>query len=201
MYLFFPKDRDMAANYPPHEHGEHRSVEQRGLVQDFFVPIDERRAPRENLARRTQDADTNFSETELQKPVELFKPSPPRHYGYGELAFVVAQAIAILFFGLFTQFSDEIQPGTSINEADAKDVVQNLYPFFQDVHVMIFIGFGFLMTFIKTSMWSALAFNWIISVWALQWGILSNGFWHQVPVILGGVRSPLRPPCPVPIVD
>ena len=45
---------------------------------------------------------------------------------------------------------------------------------------MIFIGFGFLMTFIKTSSWSALAFNWIISAWALQWGILSTGFWHQV---------------------
>ena len=45
---------------------------------------------------------------------------------------------------------------------------------------MIFIGFGFLMTFIKTSSWSALCFNWIISIWALQWGILSNGFWYQI---------------------
>jgi len=45
---------------------------------------------------------------------------------------------------------------------------------------MIFIGFGFLMTFIKTMSWTALAYNWIISVWALQLGLLSNGFFHQV---------------------
>lgn len=45
---------------------------------------------------------------------------------------------------------------------------------------MIFIGFGFLMVFIKTNCWTALCFNWVISVWALQWGLLSNGFWHQV---------------------
>jgi len=45
---------------------------------------------------------------------------------------------------------------------------------------MIFIGFGFLMTFIKTSSWSALAFNWIISAWALEWAILTTGFFHQV---------------------
>lgn len=45
---------------------------------------------------------------------------------------------------------------------------------------MIFIGFGFLMTFIKTMSWTALAYNWIISVWAMQVGILSNSFFHMV---------------------
>jgi hypothetical protein len=46
------------------------------------------------------------------------------------------------------------------------DLVQKLYPFFQDVHVMIFIGFGFLMSFLKTMSWTALSYNWIISIWA-----------------------------------
>jgi ammonium transporter Rh len=45
---------------------------------------------------------------------------------------------------------------------------------------MIFVGFGFLMTFIKTMSWTALAYNWIISCWALQLGLLSNQFFHQV---------------------
>jgi ammonium transporter Rh len=93
--------------------------------------------------------------------------------------------------GLFTTYEstdDDGQAGSATlpdyaenfvgDFSPAKDYVQRLYPVFQDVHVMIFIGFGFLMTFIKTSSWSALAFNWIISAWALQWGILSTGFWH-----------------------
>ena len=63
--------------------------------------------------------------------------------------------------------------------------MQNLYPFFQDVHVMIFIGFGFLMTFIKTHRWTALSFNFILSIWALQWGILSNGFYPALMLTWG----------------
>ena len=54
------------------------------------------------------------------------------------------------------------------------------YPAFQDVHVMIFIGFGFLMTFIKTGALQALCLNMIVSIWALQWAVLSVGFWHNV---------------------
>jgi ammonium transporter Rh len=65
-----------------------------------------------------------------------------------------------------------------MNEMTARDTVQNMYPAYQDVHVMIFIGFGFLMTFIKTGALNALCLNWVISIWAVQWGILSNGFWH-----------------------
>ena len=45
---------------------------------------------------------------------------------------------------------------------------------------MIFIGFGFLMTFIKTMSWTALSYNWIISIWAFQIALLGVGFWHQV---------------------
>ena len=47
-----------------------------------------------------------------------------------------------------------------------RDYVQNLYPCFQDIHVMVYIGFGFLMTFVKTMSFTALSFNWIISIWA-----------------------------------
>lgn len=94
--------------------------------------------------------------------------------------FILAECLVILFFGLFTKFSAEASADSHLEEAEVRDFVQNMYPFFQDVHVMIFIGFGFLMTFIKTNQWSALSFNWILSIWALQWGILSLGFWHQV---------------------
>jgi len=45
---------------------------------------------------------------------------------------------------------------------------------------MIFIGFGFLMTFLKTMSWTALSYNWIISIWAFQFAILSLGFWHNI---------------------
>lgn len=36
------------------------------------------------------------------------------------------------------------------------------------------------MTFIKTMSWTALSYNWIISIWAFQFALLWLGFWHQL---------------------
>ncbi|NWU67693.1 RHAG protein, partial [Pterocles burchelli] len=49
---------------------------------------------------------------------------------------------------------------------------------FQDVHVMIFIGFGFLMTFLKKYGFSSVGINMLIAALGLQWGTLMQGFWH-----------------------
>merc|ERR1719510_1446345 len=56
--------------------------------------------------------------------------------------------------------------------------MQKIYPMFQDVHVMIFIGFGFLMTFLKRYGLSAVSLNMLISAFAIQWTILVSGFFH-----------------------
>ncbi|KFQ75192.1 Ammonium transporter Rh type A, partial [Phoenicopterus ruber ruber] len=61
---------------------------------------------------------------------------------------------------------------------------------FQDVHVMIFVGFGFLMTFLKKYGFSSVGINMLIAAFGLQWGTLVQGFWHMargtIPV---GIKS------------
>merc|ERR1711994_360790 len=52
------------------------------------------------------------------------------------------------------------------------------YPMFQDVHVMIFIGFGFLMTFLKKYGLAAVSLNMLLSVVCIEWSILVHGFLH-----------------------
>ncbi|NXG44854.1 RHAG protein, partial [Psilopogon haemacephalus] len=52
-------------------------------------------------------------------------------------------------------------------------------PVFQDVHVMIFVGFGFLMTFLKKYGFSSVGINMLIAAFGLQWGTLMQGFWHM----------------------
>lgn len=44
---------------------------------------------------------------------------------------------------------------------------------------MIFIGFGFLMVFLKTHSWTSVGYNYLIAAYALQITILFNGLWHQ----------------------
>lgn len=48
---------------------------------------------------------------------------------------------------------------------------------FQDVHVMIFIGFGFLMTFLKRYGFSSVGVNLLLAAFGLQWGLLMQGIW------------------------
>lgn len=52
--------------------------------------------------------------------------------------------------------------------------------YFQDVHVMVFIGFGFLMTFLRKYGHSSVGFNMLLAALVLQWHPLVGGFFHQV---------------------
>ncbi|XP_053608700.1 ammonium transporter Rh type B-A isoform X2 [Plodia interpunctella] len=49
---------------------------------------------------------------------------------------------------------------------------------FEGTHVMIFIGFGFLMTFLKKYCYSALGFNWFLAALVIQWALLCQNFFH-----------------------
>uniref|UniRef100_A0A8C5E0R0 Ammonium transporter Rh type A n=1 Tax=Gouania willdenowi TaxID=441366 RepID=A0A8C5E0R0_GOUWI len=63
------------------------------------------------------------------------------------------------------------------NETNLELVRMDLYPMFQDVHVMIFIGFGFLMTFLKRYGFSSVGINLLLAAFGLQWGLLMQGIW------------------------
>ena len=45
---------------------------------------------------------------------------------------------------------------------------------------MIFVGFGFLMVFLKNHSWCSIGFNYLIACWAIQICILFNGFWSNI---------------------
>lgn len=51
---------------------------------------------------------------------------------------------------------------------------------FQDVHVMIFVGFGFLMTFLKRYSFGGVGFNFLIAAFGLQWALLMQGWFHHL---------------------
>src|SRR4051812_15067833 len=58
--------------------------------------------------------------------------------------------------------------------------LEEYYSWFQDVNVMMLIGFGFLMTFIRTYSWGALAFTFFINTVIIQYYIVWHGLWHKV---------------------
>ena len=45
-----------------------------------------------------------------------------------------------------------------------------------DVHSMMFVGFGFLMTFLKRYGFSSISFNFLIAAYVLEWALLVRGW-------------------------
>ena len=58
--------------------------------------------------------------------------------------------------------------------------MKTVFPMWQDINVMIFIGFGFLKVFLRTNSWTAIGFNFIVGAMACQWAILCLGFWEMI---------------------
>lgn len=85
------------------------------------------------------------------------------------ISLLVIEGVIILLFGYFvrTEVHNE-------NEANT-----NYYPSYQDVNVMMLIGFGFLMTFVKNHSWSALSYTFFINAIVVQLYILLSGFWER----------------------
>jgi ammonium transporter Rh len=45
---------------------------------------------------------------------------------------------------------------------------------------MMFIGFGFLMTFLKKYGYGSVGFNFLVAAFVLEWALLVRGWFHSV---------------------
>ena len=70
-----------------------------------------------------------------------------------------------------TSTTDNICFAAANNTVSTK--LYNMYPMLMDLHVMMFIGFGFLSVFLKTHCWASVGFTFLIACWAIQLNPLS----------------------------
>ncbi|KAJ1149046.1 hypothetical protein NDU88_001866 [Pleurodeles waltl] len=91
---------------------------------------------------------------------------------------ITFQVILIILFAIFVTYDTPHHDTHGNSTQSEEDEFIKLYPLFQDVHVMIFIGFGFLMTFLKRYGFSSVGINLLIAALGLQWGTLMQGLWH-----------------------
>ncbi|XP_040585448.1 ammonium transporter Rh type A [Mesocricetus auratus] len=87
------------------------------------------------------------------------------------------EVVMIVLFGLFVEY--DIAHQVNATRSPKTDQFLQLYPLFQDVHVMIFVGFGFLMTFLKKYGFSGVGFNLFLAALGLQWGTIVQGLLHD----------------------
>eukprot|EP00298_Acanthocystis_sp_HF-20_P011461 c19405_g1_i2.p1 GENE.c19405_g1_i2~~c19405_g1_i2.p1 ORF type:complete len:455 (-),score=206.01 c19405_g1_i2:40-1404(-) len=87
------------------------------------------------------------------------------------------QFAIVLIFGLCGEYSGILD---AKNDTAGLEGAGTRYAFYQDIHVMMFIGFGYLMTFLRKYTYGAVGWNFMVAAFAIQWTILCNGFWHCV---------------------
>ena len=95
---------------------------------------------------------------------------------FNTLIILGLQCLLFVGYHLFTDYSNE---ASGIEEGVSNDINQ-YYPFFQDVHVMIFIGFGYLMTFLKDYSFTSVGYTFLIGAFIIQYSILTNGLIHNI---------------------
>ncbi|CAF99542.1 unnamed protein product, partial [Tetraodon nigroviridis] len=104
----------------------------------------------------------------------------------------VWQIAMIILFGVFIRYDKEsdahwVEYKKSHNiTSDIENDFYYRYPSkwgpqgFQDVHVMIFVGFGFLMTFLQRYSFGGVGFNFLIAAFGVQWALLMQGWFHSL---------------------
>ncbi|XP_078069056.1 ammonium transporter Rh type A-like [Mustelus asterias] len=92
---------------------------------------------------------------------------------------ITLEAVIIILYAVFITYDDGANSKLALNGTITPDLFYKIYPSFQDVHVMIFVGFGFLMTFLKKYGFSSVGFNLLIAAFGLQWGALMQGWLHH----------------------
>jgi len=83
----------------------------------------------------------------------------------------IAQVGCLILFGLFCDYED---PPDDAATAAAEFVYYN------NVAIMMLVGFGFLMAFLKNYGLGSIGMTFLLTVIILQWTILLEGFWEGV---------------------
>ena len=87
---------------------------------------------------------------------------------------IAVEAVILVFYVIF------VRPIPVSFDVNSDPLVYERYKGFQDTNVMMLIGFGFLMTFIRTHSLSALSYTFFINAIVMQLYILFNAFWERV---------------------
>jgi len=97
-------------------------------------------------------------------------------------AVVFIEAVLVLFYSLFVRFEDAANLETYGKQEfeDRANHQLDIYPLFQHISVMIFVGFAFNMSFLKYHNWNSISLNFLVGAFGLQLYIVFYGFWFAL---------------------
>uniref|UniRef100_T1PDH0 Ammonium Transporter n=1 Tax=Musca domestica TaxID=7370 RepID=T1PDH0_MUSDO len=95
----------------------------------------------------------------------------------GFVALMIVQIVFLVLYWVFVRYGKEASPiDKNPQDAGLNEQHESKYPHFQDIQVMIFVGFGFLMTFLRKYGYSATGYTLFLASLVIQWSVLMKGF-------------------------
>ncbi|XP_075209722.1 ammonium transporter Rh type B [Chanos chanos] len=91
----------------------------------------------------------------------------------------VLEVVIVALYVLFVTYDDHANARLQNNQTNHMDnTLYRHYPFFADIQVMIFIGFGCLLAFFRLYGFGGMVFNFLTAAFTIQWAILVQGFFQ-----------------------
>jgi len=131
-------------------------------------------------------------------------------YSFFSVFFMAWEVAMMILFGLFVvygpnasggEYADNSaaaagQPYQTVDQfrdptSAAQAMFDRVYPLYQDVHVMIFIGFGFLMVFLRKHGYTSVGLTFLVAAFVIQWYQLTAGFWANAFSGSGWTKIPI----------
>ncbi|KAL1021549.1 hypothetical protein UPYG_G00014680 [Umbra pygmaea] len=92
---------------------------------------------------------------------------------------LILEVLLLALYAAYVTYEDDANAKLQNNDTNPMDntLYQN-YPFFADIQVMIFLGFGCLLAFFRLYGFSGMVFNFLTATFAIQWAILVQGYFQ-----------------------
>ena len=104
--------------------------------------------------------------------------SPPLYWMFFLIVGII-QIVFIIFLANYYEWDENNKP-SHIKDEKAKIIIQQKYRVFQDINIMIFLGFGFLRAFLKHHQWSSIAFTLVGGVLSFELGLFTLICWSSI---------------------
>ncbi|OCT60321.1 ammonium transporter Rh type A-like [Xenopus laevis] len=93
---------------------------------------------------------------------------------------LLLQGILIAIFAVFLSYDEPSSAASLSNITVAKNNhLDTYFLLFKDVQLMLFVGLGLLLSFLKLYGFGAMAFNLLIANFSIQWAVLVQGFFYH----------------------
>ncbi|KAF8355600.1 hypothetical protein PRIPAC_97223, partial [Pristionchus pacificus] len=89
---------------------------------------------------------------------------------------LLVHLLFIVLFGVYVSFDELYAMPTAAND---NTYLNSKYPYYMGTHVMIFIGFAYLMAFLKRYGYSSISINMLLACLTIEWSVLCRGFFSK----------------------